>query len=143
MRRTCVLSLFGAAGGSVAINYTFLYQADCTVVFTALPINGIIKHLFCVRGSVRWPFPCNMSVYMRHTEGREEGLPVVERGGVGKAACPTNSKDKSVTKPKPGPGPLSYLGQSSPSSGVISVSLCTTTLVTDMSGCCSLASFMA
>lgn len=38
---------------------------------------------------------------------------------------------------------LSYLGQSSPSSGVISVSLCTTTLVTDMSGCCSLASFMA
>lgn len=38
---------------------------------------------------------------------------------------------------------LSYLVQSSPSSGVISVSLCTTTLVTDMSGCCSLASFMA
>lgn len=37
----------------------------------------------------------------------------------------------------------SYLGQSSPSSGVISVSLCTTTLVTDMSGCCSLASLMA
>lgn len=36
-----------------------------------------------------------------------------------------------------------FLGQSSPSSGVISVSLCTTTLVTDMSGCCSLASFMA
>lgn len=34
-------------------------------------------------------------------------------------------------------------GQSSPSSGVISVSLCTTTLVTDMSGCCSLASLIA
>lgn len=34
-------------------------------------------------------------------------------------------------------------GQSSPSSGVISVSLWTTTLVTDMSGCCSLASLIA
>lgn len=34
-------------------------------------------------------------------------------------------------------------GQASPSSGVISVSLCTTTLVTDMSGCCSLASLIA
>lgn len=39
-------------------------------------------------------------------------------------------------------GPLTC-GQSSPSSGVISVSLCTTTLVTDMSGCCSLASLIA
>lgn len=39
---------------------------------------------------------------------------------------------------------LSYSsGQSSPSSGVISVSLWTTTLVTDMSGCCSLASLIA
>lgn len=37
----------------------------------------------------------------------------------------------------------SYLRHSSASSGVISVSLCTTTLVTDMSGCCSLASLMA
>lgn len=36
-----------------------------------------------------------------------------------------------------------YLHHSSPSSGVISVSLWTTTLVTDMSGCCSLASLMA
>lgn len=41
----------------------------------------------------------------------------------------------------PGRRRLSYLTYSSPSSN--SVSLCTTTRVTDMSGCCSLASLMA
>ena len=57
-------------------------------------------------------------------------------GGVGFPAC----------KPEPGAEPRSsYLRHSCPSSasGVSSVSLCTTTLVTDMSGCCSLASLMA
>lgn len=66
-------------------------------------------------------------------------------------ADPKNTPDHTPDRSGPertGPGserawPSSYLGQSSPSSGVISVSLCTTTLVTDMSGCCSLASFMA
>lgn len=89
----------------------------------------------------------------------EEWLTVQEkRSADGKAACPrieTSSGKHSLTKSKPDQTEktdragtrtgtsLSYLGQSSPSSGVISVSLCTTTLVTDMSGCCSLASFMA
>lgn len=45
-------------------------------------------------------------------------------------------------KPRESASPLTW-GQSSPSSGVISVSLWTTTLVTDMSGCCSLASLIA
>lgn len=45
-------------------------------------------------------------------------------------------------KPSESVSPLTW-GQSSPSSGVISVSLWTTTLVTDMSGCCSLASLIA
>ncbi len=90
----------------------------------------------------------------------EAGLSVpVRRNADEKAACPrmtTGLKKASSDQIKPRPNrtemdkagtrtgtSLSYLGQSSPSSGVISVSLCTTTLVTDMSGCCSLASFMA
>lgn len=49
-----------------------------------------------------------------------------------------------ATEAKPGGSvPPLTCGQSSPSSGVISVSLWTTTLVTDMSGCCSLASLIA
>lgn len=88
------------------------------------------------------------------------GLSVsVRRSADGKAACPrmeTGLKKAQPDQIKPRSNQtetdragtrtgtsLSYLGQSSPSSGVISVSLCTTTLVTDMSGCCSLASFMA
>lgn len=93
----------------------------------------------------------------------ETGLSApVRRSADGKAAClreetslkEKNKKNKAqfnqiktrLNRTAPGSGLgalLSYLVQSSPSSGVISVSLCTTTLVTDMSGCCSLASFMA
>lgn len=56
----------------------------------------------------------------------------------GSAPCYMPAK----AKPRESASPLTW-GQSSPSSGVISVSLWTTTLVTDMSGCCSLASLIA
>lgn len=85
------------------------------------------------------------------------GLFVPKRSDDGKAACQKQKpifrhtfrlnkydpKQKTWAEQGPGLGPHCLTWVSPPSPGVISVSLCTTTLVTDMSGCCSLASFMA
>lgn len=63
-----------------------------------------------------------------------------ESGEVWEESIPCHMPAKA--KPGKSASPLTW-DQSSPSSGVISVSLWTTTLVTDMSGCCSLASLIA
>lgn len=78
---------------------------------------------------------------IRVEAGEESSMPTKD-DTVAPNAKPDQTTDGGGGKSRTGTSP-SYLGQSSPSSGVISVSLCTTTLVTDMSGCCSLASFMA
>lgn len=74
--------------------------------------------------------PANASERKRRGKRQGEG----EREALGH--MPAEAKPR-----EPAP-PLTW-AQSSPSSGVISVSLWTTTLVTDMSGCCSLASLIA
>lgn len=69
-------------------------------------------------------------------EKKDRGGGRRRRGGSVPCHMPAEAKSRESASP------LTW-GQSSPSSGVISVSLWTTTLVTDMSGCCSLASLIA
>lgn len=100
-----------------------------SIVWSLLNLNKPVSaHQFSI---LLISSPANASERKRRKgggEGRERGRP--------RATCQPRP---SLEKQHP---PLTC-AQSSPSSGLISVSLWTTTLVTDMSGCCSLASLIA
>lgn len=86
--------------------------------------------------AILYPFGNQPALQMPVREKKERAE---SGGGWGESA---SCHMPAEAKPSESVPPLTW-GQSSPSSGVISVSLWTTTLVTDMSGCCSLASLIA
>lgn len=107
---------FVQQGAVLSYNFPTLRDtAMSTVVFAAMPLILILQYPFSVWGSLSRPFPCIMSMYMKHTKCyRRRAICSREERWWGSSMPPQNSKDNSVTKPKPGPGPHSLTWVSPP-----------------------------